>query len=56
MTSAIFQKALAATGFLLPDGTAAPGLVFSGGEDESRVRPVLSEGRAGLRVDAVFSA
>jgi hypothetical protein len=56
MSSFAFQKALKATGYLMPDGSAAPGLVFAGGGDDSRVRSVLSEGRAGLHADAVFSA
>lgn len=56
MSSLAFQKALTATGYLLPDGTAAPGLICAGGDVDSRVRPVLSESRAGLHADAVFRA
>ena len=56
MSSLAFQQALTVTGYLLPNGESAPGLVRAGGEVDSRVRPVLSETRAGLHADAVFSA
>lgn len=56
MSSSAFKKALTATGYLLPDGKAAPGLVFAGHEKDARVRPLLSASRTGLSADAVFSA
>jgi hypothetical protein len=56
MNSIAFQKALTATGYLLSDGKDATGLVRPGREMDSRVRPALSESRAGLHADAVFSA
>lgn len=56
MRSFAFKRALTATGYLLPDGKAAPGLVFAGEVEDSRIRPLLSEKRAGLGADAVFSA
>jgi hypothetical protein len=56
MNSLAFQKALMATGYLLPDGKAAPGLVLVGNVKDSRVRPLLAESHGGLAADAVFSA
>jgi hypothetical protein len=56
MNSSAFDQALKKTGFLLQDGTAAPGLVRSGEEAAWRLRPALADERIGLRADAVFSA
>lgn len=56
MSSFAFKRALSATGYLLSDGKAAPGLVFAGDVQDSRIRPLLSEKRAGLGADAVFCA
>jgi len=56
MSSASFQKALTATGYLLPNGTPASGLARSGEDATPRLRPVLSDSRVGLHADAVFSA
>lgn len=56
MGSAAFTKALTATGYLLPDGKAAAGLVRSGDDVEARLRTVLSNNRVGLQAEAVFSA
>lgn len=56
MTSSAFEKALTATGYLLANGDAAPGLARGGEETGARLRPILSDGRVGLRADAVFTA
>lgn len=56
MGSAAFTKALTETGYLLPDGTPAPGLARAGAHVDSRVRALLSTSRVGLKADAVFSA
>jgi len=56
MSSLAFTKALTATGFLLPDGGAVPGLARAGDDASSRLRPILSDSRVGLQADAVFSA
>lgn len=57
MTSPAFRKALTATGYLLPDGSAAPGLTLAS-EDmpPSRLSPALFSERVGLKADAVFLA
>ena len=56
MGSAAFTQALTATGYLLPDGRAAPGLARSGEDASARLRTVLSDSRVGLQAEAVFSA
>lgn len=56
MTSPAFTKALKATGYLLPNGEAAPGLARGGEATSARLRPLLSDTRIGLKADAVFSA
>lgn len=56
MRSAAFKHVLAATGYLLPDGSGAPGLIRCGEDADVRLRAVLSDGRVGLQADAVFSA
>lgn len=56
MGSAAFTKALTATGYLLPDGSPASGLVRAGEDAGGRLRAVLSDGRVGLQAEAVFSA
>lgn len=56
MGSAAFKQALTATGYLLPDGSGAPGLTQAGEGFDARLRSVLSDGRVGLQAEAVFSA
>lgn len=56
MGSAAFTRALTATGYLLPDGKAAPGLTRAGEDASARLRAVLSDSRLGLQAEAVFSA
>lgn len=56
MNSLAFTKALTATGYLLPDGGAVPGLARAGEDAGARLRSILSDSRVGLRADAVFSA
>ncbi|MCL6371543.1 SAM-dependent DNA methyltransferase [Pectobacterium atrosepticum] len=56
MGSAAFTQALTATGYLLPDGSGAPGLTQAGEDFGARLRSVLSDGRVGLQAEAVFSA
>jgi len=56
VTSQPFQSALAATGYLTPNGKPAPGLTQAGETGAARLRPVLTDERIGLRADAVFSA
>lgn len=56
MGSAAFTKALTETGYLLPDGTPAPGLARAGEDVGARLRAVLLDNRVGLQADAVFSA
>ncbi|NGM80161.1 HsdM family class I SAM-dependent methyltransferase [Burkholderia multivorans] len=56
MGSAAFTKALTETGYLLPDGTPAPGLASGGVHVGTRLRALLSNSRVGLNADAVFSA
>lgn len=56
MGSAAFTKALTATGYLLHDGRAAPGLSRAGEDAGARLRAVLSDSRVGLQAEAVFSA
>jgi hypothetical protein len=56
MGSAAFTKALKATGYLLPDGSAAHGLARPGEDAGNRLRAVLSDTRIGLEADAAFSA
>lgn len=56
MGSTAFIQALTATGYLLPDGSAAPGLVRSSEDSSARLRTVLSDSRVGLQAEAVFSA
>lgn len=56
MGSAAFTQALMATGYLVPDGSAAPGLARAGEGASTRLRAVLSDTRVGLQADAVFSA
>ncbi|MCK4132591.1 N-6 DNA methylase [Ralstonia nicotianae] len=55
MSSFAFIKALTATGYLLPSGDAAPGLVRTGQDVPPQIRPAFSDRRVGLRADAVFS-
>ena len=56
MGSAAFTQVLTATGYLLPDGSAAPGLTRAGENASARLRAVLSDVRVGLQAEAVFSA
>lgn len=56
MGSSAFKQALTATGYLLPDGSGAPGLTQAGEGFDARLRSVLSDGRVGLQAEAVFSA
>jgi len=57
MGSAAFTKVLTATGYLLPDGRPAPGLVRAVKDaGAQRLRAVLSDSRVGLQAEAVFSA
>jgi N-6 DNA Methylase len=56
MKSAHFRRALTVTGYLLADGTPAPGLTQSGNDNTWRLRSVLSDSRIGLNADAVFSS
>lgn len=56
MGSAAFTRALTATGYLLPDGSAAPGLARAGADSSTRLRAILSNSRVGLQAEAVFSA
>lgn len=56
MGSAAFTRALTATGYLLPDGSAAPGLARAGDDASARLRAALSDSRVGLQAEAVFSA
>ncbi|HGM8378878.1 TPA: HsdM family class I SAM-dependent methyltransferase [Pseudomonas aeruginosa] len=56
MGSTAFTQALKATGYLLPDGSGAPGLTQAGEDSGARLRSVLSDGRVGLQAEAVFSA
>ena len=56
MRSAAFHKALTATGYLLANGTAAPGITLAEEGASSRFRPALVNSRIGLEADAVFSA
>ncbi|MGQ3115781.1 HsdM family class I SAM-dependent methyltransferase [Hydrogenophaga sp.] len=56
MGSVAFTQALTATGYLLPDGNAAPGLTRAGEDASARLRAVLSDSRVGLQAEAVFSA
>ena len=56
MGSAAFTKALAAAGYLLPDGSPAPGLARAGEDAGARLRAILSDTRVGLEAEAVFSA
>lgn len=56
MGSIAFTKVLIETGYILPDGTPAPGLARAGANVDSRVRALLSTSRAGLKADAVFCA
>ena len=56
VVSAAFKQVLTATGYLLPDGSAAPGLERSGKDASARLRTVLSDSRVGLQAEAVFSA
>jgi len=56
MGSAAFTKALTETGYLLPDGKSAAGLVRAGDNAGARLRAVLLDSRVGLQADAVFSA
>lgn len=56
MGSAAFTKALKATGYLLPDGSAAHGLSRAGKETGNRLRAVFSDTRIGLEADAAFLA
>lgn len=56
MGSAAFTQALTATGYILPDGSGAPGLTQAGEDAGARLRSVLSDGRVGLQAEAVFSA
>lgn len=55
MGSVAFTKALTATGYLLPDGSPAPGLARAGEGTGARLRPVLADTRIGLQAEAVFS-
>jgi hypothetical protein len=54
--TAAFKKALTSTGYLLSNGSPAPGMMFADDAHNSRFRSVLSNGRVGLDADAVFSA
>jgi hypothetical protein len=56
MGSAAFNKVMTATGYLLQDGSSAPGLAREGEAAGARLRAVLSDSRIGLQADAVFSA
>lgn len=56
MNSAAFTRVLTATGYLLPDGSAAPGLSKAGEAFNPRLRSILSDDRVGLNAEAVFSA
>lgn len=56
MTSAAFNHALEATGYLGPNGRPAPGLVPVGDIRAAKMRAVFSDDRVGLNADAVFSA
>jgi hypothetical protein len=56
VTSAAFQTALGATGYLDSHGRPAPGLTTSGVATPARLRTVLQDDRIGLKADAVFSA
>lgn len=56
MGSRAFTQALTATGYLLPDGSGAPGLTRASEDVGARLRTVLSDGRVGLQAEAVFSA
>jgi len=55
MTSAAFQKALGATGYLAPDRSPAPGLIRDVSQGAPRIRPALGDQRIGLMADAVFT-
>ena len=56
MTSAAFEQALEATGYLGHNGRPAPGLVSADDPRAARMRAVFSDDRVGLNADAVFSA
>jgi N-6 DNA Methylase len=56
LTSAAFKKALEATGYLGTNGRPAPGLVAADDPRAAKMRAVFSDGRVGLKADAVFSA
>jgi len=56
MSSFAFVRALTATGYLLPNGEAAPGLVLPNKVEDSRLRGFFSENRGRLDADAVFTA
>ncbi len=56
MTSAVFKKALEATGYLGSNGRPAPGLVPADDPRAAKMRAIFSDDRVGLKADAVFSA
>jgi hypothetical protein len=56
MSSRAFNRALTATGYLMPTGARAPGLFLGGEVGTERLHPVISSKRVGLRADAVFTA
>jgi hypothetical protein len=54
--SVAFKKALTHTGYLLSNGTPAPGMTLASQGGKSRLRSAFSDSRVGLEADAVFSA
>jgi hypothetical protein len=56
MSSAAFNRALQAAGYLTPDTAPAPGLVQDVSQGAPRLRPALADDRIGLLADAVFTA
>jgi hypothetical protein len=56
VSSPAFQKALAATGYVTPAGTAAPGLTAADDPASGKLRAVFADDKVGLKADAVFFA